>query len=88
MPKNIKHFFNDGLSLDETKVSILVVSFLCTIIFALFMYYTTGDISSNLTTIITAQIMAVAGVNVIQGVKDVIVRKETESEYYNEDKWL
>lgn len=65
--KNKMNFWQDGMSIDESKISILVVCFICVLTFGLSMYFFRGDISENLTSIITAFIYAIAGVNITNG---------------------
>lgn len=57
------HFFKDGFSIDETKVSILLVLLVVSVAFALTMYFKQNFIGGNLAGIITALIYSVAGVN-------------------------
>lgn len=57
-------YFRDGLSVDETKVSILMLGFLFTLGVALWQTIYEGDISINLLTLLSYEIMAVAGINV------------------------
>jgi accessory gene regulator protein AgrB len=59
----------DGLTIDETKVSTLVISFSITLIFALVMYFKDGDISTNLTNILIAFIAAIGGITAIDKYK-------------------
>jgi purine-cytosine permease-like protein len=74
------NFIKDGLSIDETRISVLVVSFLVTLGFALFQLCKVGDISDNLLTLLGYEIMAVTGVNLVQNFpirKDNSYRDET-----------
>lgn len=61
-------FLLSGLSADETKLSALIVCLLLTIAFSGYTYITSGDISQNLTSIITTLIYAVAGINISNSV--------------------
>lgn len=61
--------FKDGLSIDETRTSSLVISFLITLVFSLVMYVIDGDISPSLTNIIIAFIAAIGGVNAVDKFK-------------------
>ena len=61
-------FLLSGLSADETKLSALIVCLLLTIAFSGYTYMTSGDISQNLTSIITTLIYAVAGINISNSV--------------------
>lgn len=60
----IKTFFSDGLSVDEAKVSILILLLIITTLFSLAMYFTNGLIGDNLANIIGWFIFAVSGVNI------------------------
>lgn len=68
----MRGFWKDGLSVDESKVSILILSFVITLISCLISYFTIGHIGENLTKIIIALIYAVAGVNVADRIKKII----------------
>lgn len=57
-----------GLSVDETRLSALIICLLISIIFGGTVYILYGDISANLTTIITTLIYAIAGVNISNSV--------------------
>jgi multiple sugar transport system permease protein len=62
-PQKNGSFWKDGLSIDESKVSILIICLLLSLIFTVVMYIKTGEINGNWTAIVTAIIYAVAGVN-------------------------
>ena len=59
-------FLKDGLSIDETKVSAMVIAFLSTTIFALIMYILHGDITMNLLNFLNTLVYGITGVNVIE----------------------
>lgn len=61
-------FWKDGLSIDETKLSSLILCLFGCMLFGGVSYIHVGDISTNLTTIITALIYAIAGVNITNSV--------------------
>lgn len=65
-------FWKDGLSVDESKISILIISFIITLVCALISYFMSGAIGDNLTKIVTVLIYAVAGVNVADKIKSMI----------------
>lgn len=58
------NFLKDGLSVDETKASVLVLSFVATLGFTFYQLVAFGEISDNLLTLLGYEIMAVTGVNV------------------------
>lgn len=57
-------YIKDGLSMDETRISALIVAFLITLGFALWQVVTVGEISENLLTLLSYEIMAITGINV------------------------
>jgi hypothetical protein len=59
-----RNFWQDGLSINETRISTLIISFIVTLIFSLYMYIAKGDISTNLMTLLTTLIWAIASVNI------------------------
>lgn len=61
-------FLKDGLSIDETRISILVLAFAFTLGFALYQVITIGDFSDNLLVLLGYEIMAVTGVNVADSI--------------------
>lgn len=65
------NFWKDGLSIDETKTSTLIILLIICILFALTFYVIVGDVTPNLVNIITALIYSVAGVNVAQSLAKV-----------------
>jgi hypothetical protein len=54
------------LSINETRVSVIVFSFLLTLGFALYRYVTHGDIGANMLSLLLAQLTAIAGVNITE----------------------
>ena len=63
-----KWFWQNGLSIDETKLSALILCLIGCLIFGGINYSSIGDISTNLTTIITALIYSIAGVNITNSI--------------------
>ncbi|ALA47874.1 hypothetical protein SUNDANCE_58 [Brevibacillus phage Sundance] len=61
-------FLKDGLSIDETRISVLVLAFAFTLGFALYQVITTGDVSDNLLILLGYEIAAVTGVNVADSI--------------------
>jgi purine-cytosine permease-like protein len=60
------NFFKDGLSVNETKVSALIISFLITLGFAMWQVVKFGEISDNVLSLLSYLIMAVAGINITE----------------------
>lgn len=63
-------FWKDGLSIDESKASMLMVGFLITLVFSLVMYYLRGDITNNLQTIIITLASLIGGYNIIHDISE------------------
>ena len=61
-------FFLSSLSIDETRLSALILCLLACMIFGGISYVLVGDITANLTNIITALIYSIAGVNITNSV--------------------
>ena len=59
------------VSLEEKRVSTLMVSMLVTLAFCLLMYWRRGDISANLVSILSSLIIGVVGVSVANTVNSV-----------------
>lgn len=59
------------VSLEEKRVSTLMVSMLGTLAFCLLMYWRRGDVSANLVSVLSSLIMGVVGVSVADTVHSV-----------------
>lgn len=62
----MKSFWRDGLSVDETKTSTLMILLLVFSALAVHSYVTTGDFSLNLLNLIGFLIAAVTGINAVK----------------------
>lgn len=62
------NFWKDGISINESKISILILMFVLTSLFCGYVYIQSGDISNNLTSVLLAQIASIAGVNSINAI--------------------
>lgn len=62
----------DGLSIDEAKVSALILCLVICFIFVLVKYQLDGDISDNIVLVFQTLVAAVAGVNIANKVTTVI----------------
>ena len=62
-----KSFFEDGLSIDETKLSMLMITYLICFIVIIIFFVKTGD-GEGLKTVFFANIGAVTGVNVTSSI--------------------
>lgn len=65
-----KAFWKNGLSIDETKTSALIICLFIVIIFACVHYHYMNDISNNLKDIIETLIYAIAGINIFSNVAE------------------
>jgi hypothetical protein len=59
------NFFKHGVSIDESRVSILLLSFIVTVGFSLWQFYHKGTIDGGILTLIAYQIGAITGINVV-----------------------
>ena len=67
--QSAKHsFFLSSLSIDETRLSVLILCLILSMIFGGVNYVLIGDITANLTNIILTLIYAIAGVNITNAV--------------------
>ena len=64
------------ISLEEKRVSTLMVSMVITLAFSLTMYWYRGDISANLVNILSSLILGVVGVSVANTVNSVWGKEE------------
>jgi len=63
-----KSFFLSSLSVDETRISALIICLILSFLFGGYNYIVAGDITANLANIITTLIYAIAGVNITNSV--------------------
>lgn len=68
-------FWSDGLSIDETRFSVIVVMALVGFGYALFSHYRTGDITDNLLDLVKLLVLSIAGINVAGYVADTFRNK-------------
>jgi hypothetical protein len=59
-------WLKDGLSIDETKVSALIVAFFITLAFGLYQVGNAGDISANLLMLLAYELAAFTGIKVAE----------------------
>ncbi len=78
MEDNSKINIKDGLSINEAKVSVLIITCVLLTVFSCVMYYLKGDISDNLTNIIQTIILAICGVNISNSAATAYGRKGSE----------
>lgn len=70
------HFWTDGISIDESKVSCLIICLIGGMIFAGFAYLQYQDISSNFTDILIALVWGITGINVASNLDKMMIRRE------------
>ncbi|NBI28575.1 hypothetical protein [Chengkuizengella marina] len=68
----MNNLFDKVFSVDEVKVSALILIFLISSFFGLTMYVLDGDISDNLLTFMSTLIYAIAGINAFNMAKEAI----------------
>lgn len=68
------------ISLEEKRVSALMVGMLFTLAFSLIMYWRRGDISSNLVSILSSLIVGVVGVSIADVANSIFGTKIAEIE--------
>lgn len=68
----MKNFFKDFISLDETRISILIIIFIIASIGAIFAYGYRGDITDNCLEFLQWLILAIGGVNGVNAISDAI----------------
>lgn len=73
---NNKSFFEDGLSIDETKISMLMITYFICFIVILVFFVKTGD-GEGLKSVFFANIGAVTGVNVTSSISKVFNNNKT-----------
>ncbi len=65
---NISNFFHSIMSVDETRVSVLMFSLVGSLLFGAYIYASTGALSPIWADIITTLIFSVAGINAVNSV--------------------
>ncbi len=70
-----KFDIKDGLSINEAKVSALIILSVLTFLYAFVLYALNGDISDNLTSIIQTLILIIGGVNITTSISNILNRK-------------
>lgn len=57
------NFWKDGLSINETRISALIVGFIISLTYAIYAYHANGDISNNLLEVIKILVISIASIN-------------------------
>lgn len=70
-----KFNIKDGLSIEETKVSALIILCVLTFLFSFVMYVLDKDITDNLTSIIQTLILVIGGVNLSNSIANVFTKR-------------
>ncbi len=79
---------NKLISLEEKRVSTLMVSMLVTLVFCLLMYWRRGDISTNLVNILSSLILGVVGVSVANVANSVLEKTKSQTNVDSSEKDL
>lgn len=75
MDENPKFNLKDGLSIDEAKVSALILCTILDFLFIMWRIQTTGDVTDNHLYIFQTLVAAVAGVNIADKLGGIIRKK-------------
>jgi len=79
--KELKNgFFHNIMSVDETRVSVLMISLVGSLVFGGYMYLVTGALSVVWADIITTLILAVAGINAVNSITTSGILKRNTNE--------
>jgi len=79
--KELKNgFFHNIMSVDETRVSVLMISLVGSLVFGGYMYLLTGALSVVWADIITTLILAVAGINAVNSITTSGILKRNTNE--------
>lgn len=70
-----KFNIKDGLSINEAKVSALIILCVLTFLFAFVMYVLDKDITDNLTSIIQTLIVVIGGVNLSNSISNIFIKR-------------
>lgn len=70
-----KFNIKDGLSINEAKVSALIILCVLTFLFAFVMYVLEKDITDNLTSIIQTLILVIGGVNLSNSISNIFIKR-------------
>lgn len=70
-----KFNIKDGLSINEAKVSALIILCVLTFLFAFVMYVLDKDITDNLTSIIQTLILVIGGVNLSNSISNIFTKR-------------
>ncbi len=74
--KKRNNFWSDGLSIDESKVSCLIICLIAGIAFVGFSYLKYQDISDNLTDIVISLVYGITGVNVASSLDAMMTNRQ------------
>jgi hypothetical protein len=66
---DVMNYFKDGLSVDESRISLLMLALAVTIGFALWQFATVGFIDPSMLTLLAYLIGAVTGLNIVDKFK-------------------
>ena len=75
MDEQEKFNIKDGLSINEAKVSVLIILCILTFLYAFVMYMIDKDITDNLTSIIQTLILVIGGVNIGNSISNIFMKR-------------
>lgn len=78
-------FYKDGLSIDESRVSTVLLTFIPTIGFALWQFASAGHIDGSMLTLVAYQIGAITGMNIVKDVAVQVGGKNKNNKDYSDD---
>lgn len=76
-------FWSDGLSINETKFSVIVVMALVGFGYALYSHYRTGVIENSLLTLVLTLIYGIIGMNGVKFISDSLQRRRENGDQSN-----
>ena len=74
MNEEEKFNIKNGLSINEAKVSALIILCVLTFLFAFVMYVLNKDITDNLTSIIQTLVLVIGGVNLSNAISNIFIK--------------
>lgn len=85
MGDSVGSSWKDGLSIDESKTSALILSLVSFVILAIYSYVKNGDITENLMSIINIFASLIAGFNITNKIVSVMPKNNIKDDLKNED---
>lgn len=83
LKEKVNHYWVNGLSIDETKVSVLMMMMVISFGIGIWQVFTVGDLSPNFMQLIFVIIASVTGINVVNRFTNQTNQGSTTSTYEN-----